>query len=75
MANGWKIGGNQSHFSAGNYDSKKLKFAQRIDYYDLRDFVVYIKGSVAGAPAVCARAFRTLRSSYDSQFFPHPLIC
>jgi plastocyanin len=36
---------------AGNYASKSLKFAQRINYDEMRDFVVYIKGPVAGAPA------------------------
>jgi len=35
----------------GNYESKSLKFAQRIDYDSMRDFVVYIAGPVAGAPA------------------------
>jgi len=35
----------------GNYESKSLKFAQRVDYDVMRDFVVYIKGPVAGAPA------------------------
>jgi plastocyanin len=35
----------------GNYESKSLKFAQRINYDEMRDFVVYIAGPVAGAPA------------------------
>jgi plastocyanin len=33
----------------GNYSSKGLKTAERVDYDDMNDFVVYIKGPVAGA--------------------------
>src|SRR5262245_58076739 len=28
----------------GKYDSRKFKFAERIDYTELRDFIVYIDG-------------------------------
>jgi plastocyanin len=36
----------------GNYSSKALKTAERIDYDQMRDFVVYIKGPVPGAKPV-----------------------
>lgn len=32
---------------SGNYDSHALKFAQRVDYAAMQDFVVYIEGPVA----------------------------
>jgi plastocyanin len=54
----------------GNYDSKSLKFAQRIDYDAMRDFVVYIKGPVAGAPA--PSKIETVRQK-DATFVPHVL--
>lgn len=33
--------------AGGKYESRKYKFAERINYADLRDFVVYIDGPVA----------------------------
>jgi plastocyanin len=54
----------------GNYDSKSLKFAQRIDYEAMHDFVVYIKGPVPGAPAPTK-----VENVYqkDATFVPHIL--
>jgi plastocyanin len=43
--------GAESAADDGGYASKALKFAQRINYDDVRDFVVFIKGPVLGAPA------------------------
>jgi plastocyanin len=37
--------------AAGKYDSRKYKFAERINYAELRDFVVYIDGVTAPKPA------------------------
>lgn len=37
--------------TGGNYDSRKYKFAERINYDELRDFVVYIEGPVGAKPA------------------------
>ena len=37
--------------AAGKYESRKYKFAERINYAELRDFVVYIDGPVAAKPA------------------------
>jgi plastocyanin len=56
--------------SGGNYDSKSLKFAQRINYDDMRDFVVYIKGPVAGAPAPVK--IEKVQQK-DAAFVPHVL--
>lgn len=34
---------------AGKYDSRKLKFAEKVDYASLRNFVVYVQGRIDGA--------------------------
>jgi plastocyanin len=56
--------------AGGNYDSKRLKFAQRVDYEDMHDFVVYIKGPVAGAPK--PDKIEKVRQK-DAMFIPHVL--
>jgi plastocyanin len=55
---------------AGNYSSKALKTAERINYDDMRDFVVYIKGPVAGAKV--ARPTEEVRQK-NAAFVPHVL--
>jgi hypothetical protein len=54
----------------GNYSSKALKTAERINYDEMRDFVVYIKGSVPGA-----KLFRPLEEvrQKNAAFVPHVL--
>src|SRR5580765_2326069 len=37
--------------SGGKYDSRKYKFAERINYAELRDFVVYIDAPAPPKPA------------------------
>jgi len=54
----------------GNYESKKLKFVKKIDYDELRDFVVYIQGPVADAPAPVK--IEKIRQK-DAMFVPHVL--
>lgn len=39
--------GSDSEAGGGKYASRKFKFVERIDYSQLRDFVVYIEGPVA----------------------------
>jgi len=36
--------GTEAQSSSANYGSRKYKFAERVDYSELRDFVVYIDG-------------------------------
>jgi plastocyanin len=43
--------GTDSASTSGAYGSRALKFAERIDYNELRDFVVYIEGPLTNAPA------------------------
>lgn len=39
--------GTSAGSGGGQYDSRKFKFVERIDYDSLRDFVVYVEGSTA----------------------------
>ncbi|HKX62412.1 MAG TPA: carboxypeptidase regulatory-like domain-containing protein, partial [Verrucomicrobiae bacterium] len=59
------------------YDSRKFKFAERVDYADLRDFVVYIEGRVGtnqSAPVEPARVITTRKISQKGALFsPHVL--
>lgn len=54
----------------GAYASRRFKFAERMNYDELRDFVVYLKGPIPGtkppeAPAVIRQK--------DATFIPHVL--
>jgi hypothetical protein len=56
--------------SSGLYASRRFKFVERINYDDLRDFVVYIKGPIPGTvppetPAIIRQK--------DATFIPHVL--
>src|SRR5438045_3581091 len=60
--------------AGGKYDSRKYKFAERINYAELRDFVVYIDGPVGDKPVVPppAMAVETRRvAQKGAQFTPH----
>jgi len=60
----------------GKYDSRKYKFAERINYDELRDFVVYIKGPLGEAPAPPAKplSVNTRRiAQKGAMFAPHIL--
>jgi plastocyanin len=57
--------------ASGKYSSRKFKFAERINYDDLRDFVVYIDQPVAGSkPPVEHKQVVTQK---DATFNPHVL--
>jgi plastocyanin len=62
--------GTDGDAGGGNYSSKKLKFAERIDYDEIRPFVVYIEGKVPGA--AIARPLETVHQK-DAAFIPHVL--
>jgi plastocyanin len=60
----------------GKYDSRKFKFAERVNYAELRDFVVSIEGPVGEKPAVSDRhvTVDTRRiSQKGAMFAPHVL--
>jgi plastocyanin len=54
----------------GNYASKKFKFAERVNYDEIRPFVIYIQGSVPGATV--ARPVEYVHQR-DAMFVPHVL--
>jgi plastocyanin len=61
----------------GKYDSRKFKFAERIDYAELRDFVVYIDGplgTTAVPPEKPVQVLTTRRiNQKGAMFSPHVL--
>jgi len=61
----------------GKYDSRKFKFAERINYAELRDFVVYIDGPVRTNVATPDQPAKVLTSRKIAQkgaaFSPHVL--
>jgi plastocyanin len=63
---------------AGKYDSRKLKFVEKVNYAALKDFVVFIEGKVAGttnvAPASAkVETTRNKVTQEGAQFSPHVL--
>jgi len=62
--------GAEEDAGAGNYSSKALKTAERINYDEMRDFVVYIKGPMPGAKPV--RLLEEIRQK-NATFVPHVL--
>src|SRR5256885_1023699 len=42
--------GAESDALCGKYGSRQFKFADRVDYAGMRDFIVYIEGPVGGRP-------------------------
>jgi len=61
--------------AGGKYDSRKFKFVERINYDELRDFVVHIDGPVAGstnAPKTLSVDTRRI-SQKGAVFLPHIL--
>src|ERR1700733_1477455 len=62
--------GAEEEGGGGSYSSKALKNAERINYDDMRDFVVYIKGPVPGAKVV--RPLEEIRQK-NATFVPHVL--
>ena len=63
--------------SDGRYTSHEFKFAQKVDYAEMRDFVVYIEGPLSNAPAMATNAEAEITTVKVSQkramFSPHVL--
>jgi plastocyanin len=62
----------------GKYDSRKLKFVEKVNYAALRDFVVFIEGKVGGTTNGTARTAKVETSrnkvtQEGAQFSPHVL--
>src|SRR2546428_13194320 len=58
--------------AGGKYDSRKFKFAERVDYSEFRDFVVYIDQPLAEKPAPPAAPLQMVVQK-DATFSPHVL--
>ena len=54
------------------YQSRRYKYAERLDYDQLRDFVVYVDSPVAGAP-FSPPAQPAVIEQRDASFVPHVL--
>lgn len=59
----------------GKYDSRKFKFAERVRYEELRDFVVFIEGPVEGGTTPTLQPVQVITRKTVSQkgavFSPH----
>jgi plastocyanin len=71
-----KAGANDAA-AGGNYDSRKYKFAERVNYAELRDFVVYIDQASTEKPLPPSKplqVFTTRRvTQRGAMFSPHVL--
>ena len=60
----------------GKYDTRKFKFAERINYAEMRDFIVYIEGPAGPKPAIPGKPVQVVTervTQKDAMFFPHVL--
>lgn len=64
--------GAEAGAGGGKYDSRKFRFAERVDYSQFRDFVVYIDGPVGEKPAPPATPLQVVVQK-DAQFSPRVL--
>src|SRR5438034_478500 len=58
--------------SSGKYDSRKFKFAERVDYSQLREFVVYVDQPLGEKPTPPAKPVQVVTQK-DALFKPHLL--
>ncbi len=63
--------------SCGQYDSRKFKFVERVNYSEMRDFVVFIVGRVGDKPAAPQKPVQVVTAKKVAQrgamFSPHIL--
>ena len=69
--------GKDGDAACGAYDSRKFKFAERVNYSELRAFVVYIEGPVGEQPVPPSQPVQVVTTKKVSQkgamFSPHVL--
>ena len=53
--------------AGGKYDSRKFKFAERVNYEELREFIVYIEGPLASNSVAPARTVQVASKKSVSQ--------
>jgi plastocyanin len=62
--------------SEGHYDSRKYKFAEKVDYDELRDFVINIEGPVGSKPVLAPKTLTVETRRIEQKgatFSPHIL--
>jgi plastocyanin len=62
--------------AVGKYDSRQFKFVERVNYNEMRDFIVYIEGKVgtnSTAPEKPAQIVTSRVSQKGAMFSPHVL--
>lgn len=70
--------GTEADGEGGKYDSRKLKFVERVNYTALKDFVIYIEGPVGEKPKPPEKPETVVTSrnkvtQEGAQFSPHVL--
>jgi plastocyanin len=68
--------GTETEVSGGKYDSRQFKFVERVNYAEMRDFVVYIEGPVGAKPVPPAQPAQVVTSRVmqkGAMFSPHVL--
>jgi plastocyanin len=73
-----KAGADDPNCAAGNYDSRAYKFAQRVDYAAMHDFVVYLEGPVAAPKSLLTNLTAQVITKREvsqrkAMFYPHVL--
>jgi plastocyanin len=58
--------------AGGKYDSRKYKFLEKINYSELKDFIVFIDGPVTNAPPTVPKTLQVI-TQRDAIFRPHVL--
>jgi plastocyanin len=58
--------------AGGKYDSRKYKFVEKVNYAELRDFIVFIDGAVTNA-APATNLLQNVLTQKDAVFRPHVL--
>jgi len=58
--------------TGGRYDSRKYKFVEKVNYSELRDFVVFIEGRLTNGPT-STNSVQTVLTQKDAMFKPHVL--
>src|SRR5436190_13489626 len=56
----------------GKYDSRKFKFAEKVNYTELTDFIVFIEGKSTNAPVPPSKPIQII-TQRDAVFRPHVL--
>lgn len=62
----------EAEAAGGKYDSRKFKFAEKVNYEELKDFVVYIDQEPAQKPSPPAKPVEVVTQK-DATFRPHVL--